>query len=121
MRLQAENTFRYGTCRRTSPTALTWIPPSSADDLVAAGRRPLGTWRNRITGSGEEAPDQLLANPANWRIHPKAQQDAIAGALDQVGWVQQVLVNRRTGFVVDGHARVAIALSRGERAVRSSR
>jgi hypothetical protein len=72
------------------------------------------TWRNRITGSGQEAPDQLLANPANWRIHPKAQQDALAGALDQVGWVQQVLVNRRTGFVVDGHARVALALRRGE-------
>jgi DNA modification methylase len=71
-------------------------------------------WRNRIAGSGEEAPDQLLANPANWRIHPKAQQDALAGALDAVGWVQQVLVNRRTGFVVDGHARVALALSRGE-------
>jgi hypothetical protein len=75
---------------------------------------PATGWRNRITGTGEEAPDQLLANPANWRIHPKAQQDALAGALDAVGWVQQVLVNRRTGFVVDGHARVALALSRGE-------
>jgi hypothetical protein len=60
---------------------------------------PATGWRNRITGSGEEAPDQLLANPANWRIHPKAQQNALAGALDAVGWVQQVLVNRRTGFV----------------------
>ena len=78
---------------------------------------PPATWRNRITASGEEAPDQLLANPANWRIHPKAQQDALAGALDAVGWVQQVLVNRRSGFVVDGHARVALALSRGEAAV----
>jgi hypothetical protein len=50
------------------------------------------TRRNRITGSGEEAPDQLLAHPANWRIwriRPKAQQDALAGALDQVGWVQR--------------------------------
>ena len=75
---------------------------------------PTASWRNRITGTGEEAPDQLLANPANWRIHPKAQQDALAGALDQVGWVQQVLVNRRSGFVIDGHARVALALSRGE-------
>jgi DNA modification methylase len=71
-------------------------------------------WRNRIVGSGEESPDQLLANPANWRVHPKAQQDALAGALDQVGWVQQVLVNQRSGFVVDGHARVALAISRGE-------
>jgi hypothetical protein len=78
---------------------------------------PTATWRNRITGSGEEAPDQLLANPANWRLHPKAQQDALAGALDQVGWGQQVLVNRRSGFVVDGHARVALALSRGEATV----
>ena len=78
---------------------------------------PTGPWRSRITGSSEEAPDQLLANPANWRIHPKAQQDALAGALDQVGWVQQVLVNQRSGFVVDGHARVALALSRGEATV----
>jgi len=78
---------------------------------------PTTPWRSRIVGAGEEAPDQLLANPANWRIHPKAQQDALAGALDQVGWVQQVLVNRRSGFVVDGHARVALALSRGEATV----
>ena len=80
----------------------------------ATAPTPSPAWRNRITGSGEEAPDQLLANPANWRIHPKAQQDALSGALDAVGWVQQVLVNRRSGFVVDGHARVALALSRGE-------
>ena len=40
-------------------------------------RTTTSTWRNRISGSGEEAPDQLLANPANWRIHPKAQQDAL--------------------------------------------
>ena len=84
----------------------------TARTRVAAA--PTAPWRNRITGTGEEAPDQLLANPANWRIHPKAQQDALAGALDQVGWVQQVLVNRRSGFVVDGHARVALALHRGE-------
>jgi DNA modification methylase len=71
-------------------------------------------WANRIVGSGEEAPDQLLANPANFRVHPKAQQEALAGVLDQVGWVQNVLVNQRTGHVVDGHLRVALAISRGE-------
>jgi hypothetical protein len=36
--------------------------------------RTPATWRNRIVGSGEEPPDQLLANPANWRIHPGSQQ-----------------------------------------------
>ncbi len=70
-------------------------------------RRP-APWRSRIVGSGEETPDQLLANPANWRLHPKAQQAALASILVQVGWVLQVLVNRRTGHVVDGHLRVAL-------------
>ena len=74
-------------------------------------------WRSRIVGSGEEDPAQLTANPRNWRIHPKAQQDALAGSLDQVGWVQQVMVNRTTGNIVDGHARVEQALSRGEATV----
>lgn len=65
-------------------------------------------------GSGEEAPDQLLAHPSNWRSHPKAQQQALAGMLGEVGWVQQVLVNRRTGHLVDGHRRVEEALSHGQ-------
>jgi DNA modification methylase len=80
----------------------------------AALERATSAWRNRIVGSGEEPPDQLLANPANWRIHPGSQQKALAGSLDVVGWVQQVMVNRRTGYVVDGHARVALAISRNE-------
>ena len=50
-------------------------------------------WRNRIVGHGEEPTEQLLANPANWRLHPKEQQRALAGALAEVGWVAQVLVN----------------------------
>lgn len=71
----------------------------------------------RIVGHGTEAPDQLLANPRNWRIHPKAQQDALSGVLGEVGWVQSIIVNQRTGFVVDGHARVEIAINRGESSV----
>jgi DNA modification methylase len=75
---------------------------------------PPTAWRNRIVGSGEESPDQLLANPKNWRVHGPAQRDALRGSLSEVGWVQQVMVNRRTGYVVDGHARVEEALSRHE-------
>ncbi len=74
-------------------------------------------WRSRIVGSGEEAPGQLLANPANWRVHPTAQREALAGLLGQVGWVQQVLVNRRTGHVVDGHLRVALAIKQNAASV----
>ncbi len=75
---------------------------------------PPVAWRNRIVGTGDEPPDQLVANPANWRTHPGNQRDALRGSLEAVGWVQQVMVNRRTGFVVDGHARVEEALSRHE-------
>lgn len=71
-------------------------------------------WRSRIIGHGSEAPDQLLANPRNWRLHPKEQQQALSGLLDQVGWVQDVIVNQRTGHVVDGHLRVSLAISRSE-------
>jgi DNA modification methylase len=70
-------------------------------------------WRNRIVGQGEEAPDQILANPANWRTHPGAQRDALRGSLSEIGWVQQVIVNRTTGHLVDGHARVEEAISAG--------
>ena len=74
-------------------------------------------WESRIVGHGEAAPADLVGNPRNWRTHPKAQRDALAGVLDQVGWVQDVIVNRRTGYLVDGHARVAVAAQRGETSV----
>jgi hypothetical protein len=72
------------------------------------------TWKNRIIGEGEEAPGQLLANPKNARRHPQAQQSALADVLDEVGIVQRVIVNQRTGYVVDGHARIALALRQGQ-------
>jgi hypothetical protein len=74
-------------------------------------------WQNRIIGEGEEDPEQLLANPMNWRVHPRSQQEALEGVLDTVGWVQRVIVNRNTGHVVDGHMRIQVAISRGEPAV----
>ena len=78
---------------------------------------PTTAWRNRIVGHGEAAPEQLLTNPANWRLHPKGQQQALAGALSEVGWVAQVLVNRTTGRLVDGHLRVELAIRRHEPSV----
>lgn len=74
-------------------------------------------WQNRITRYGEEAPDQLLANPRNFRTHPATQTDALAGVLREVGLVQNVIVNERTGYVIDGHARIALALRDGQPSV----
>lgn len=70
-------------------------------------------WNNRIKGSGVANPEDLLANPDNWRIHPKQQQDALNSVLRNVGWVQNIIVNEQTGHVVDGHMRVMLALREG--------
>jgi len=71
-------------------------------------------FRNRIVGYGEADPKELKANPLNWRTHPKFQQEALAGVLDEIGWVDDVIVNRTTGHVIDGHLRVELAISRKE-------
>jgi len=76
--------------------------------------QPTTTWRNRIVGTADVAPAELIPNPANWRSHPSEQQQAMSGALSRVGWVAQVLVNRTTGHAVDGHLRVELARTRGE-------
>lgn len=70
-------------------------------------------WRNRIVGYSEEPPDQLLANPRNWRTHPERQADVLRGVLADVGIVQTVIVNQRTGHLIDGHLRVMEALKAG--------
>ena len=80
-------------------------------------KKPSGGWRNRIIGEDDIAPDQLLANPLNWRIHPKFQQDTLRGVLNDVGWVQRVIVNKTTGNIVDGHLRVSLALRHGAETV----
>lgn len=80
-----------------------------------AGR--MARWTNRIVGEGDEAPDQLMANPRNWRIHPVGQQDTMANTLSELGWIQRVIVNRTTGNVIDGHMRIALAISEGENTV----
>jgi len=71
-------------------------------------------WRSRIVGHADVAPAELVPNPHNWRSHPAEQQRALAGALGEVGWVAEVLVNRTTGHVVDGHLRIELALARHE-------
>jgi hypothetical protein len=84
---------------------------------VARTNAPAAPWRNAITRYGEEAPDQLLANPRNPKIHPKPQQDALSGAITELGWLAPVIVNERTGHMLDGHARVGLAISRNEPSV----
>lgn len=68
-------------------------------------------WRNRIIGHGEQPADQFTANPRNPRRHPQKQRDAVAGSLATLGWIAPVIVNKRTGYVIDGHERIWQAMA----------
>lgn len=75
--------------------------------------QPESPWENRIVGYGLMAPDTLIPNPDNWRTHSKHQGQALEEQMDQLGWVQNVVVNKTTGRIVDGHLRAELALKHG--------
>lgn len=68
----------------------------------------------RIVEIGSAAPEQLMPHPLNWRKHPQFQRDSLKAILQRIGWVQNVVVNRRTGRLIDGHLRVALAMEMQE-------
>lgn len=75
-------------------------------------------WKNRLSTEIKLIPAcDLLANPDNARRHPVRQREALRGSLDTLGWVAPVMQNRRTGYLIDGHARVEEALSKDENAL----
>ena len=82
------------------------------------------TWKNRIIGYDIRKASSFLANEKNWRIHPHNQQDGLTGTLDEIGWIQDVIVNLRSSdewqenkgieTLVDGHLRITLALRQGD-------
>lgn len=75
-------------------------------------RQP-GEWANRIVGHAEVPPRELVPNPKNWRKHPKFQRKSMVGVLTEVGWVQDIIVNKRTGNLIDGHLRLELSIEKG--------
>ena len=74
-------------------------------------------YKNRIVGSGVADLNEILFNPRNWRVHPKVQQDALKEVLEGVGWIQNVIVNQRTGNLIDGHLRCQLAAREGAKSI----
>jgi hypothetical protein len=71
-------------------------------------------YQNKIIGHEMVDPTQLLANPLNFRIHTKVQKDAMRSMLRNIGWLDEIIVNQRTGVLINGHMRVDIALTDNE-------
>jgi hypothetical protein len=68
---------------------------------------------DRIIERGVVDPKKLTPNPKNWRTHSDRQKLALEGVMEEIGFIQQVVVNRRTGHIVDGHLRVKTAIEAG--------
>lgn len=67
------------------------------------------SWENRIVEYGVVDAEKLIAHPQNFRKHPRVQEEALAGSLNDLGWIAPVIVNRLSGRVVDGHLRAKLA------------
>lgn len=92
-------------------------PPEPPDPgkFLAAHEDAKKRWKRRKVGEDPAVdPEQLLANPLNPRIHPSRQQKAMYEILGRLGWVSDVIVNQRTGRVIDGHMRISLAITHGE-------
>lgn len=73
--------------------------------------------RSAIVGHGEVDPATLEAHALNPRIHGEFQESAVLANLKDLGWLKPVIVNKRTGRILDGHLRVKIALKAGLKTV----
>ena len=62
-------------------------------------------------------PSILCPNPKNWRRHPKYQQEAMTNVFNEIGWIQDIIVNKTTGNIIDGHMRAELAVKNKEKLV----
>ena len=68
---------------------------------------------NRIV-KHDVQPASIFSHPTNCRIHPPLQQAATQGSLDELGWIDEVIVNIQTQHVINGHLRISLALRQGD-------
>ncbi len=66
--------------------------------------------RDRIKELRRVPASELIPAPNNWRRHPKAQRDALAGVLAEIGFADAVLVRETPDglTLIDGHLRADI-------------
>ena len=55
----------------------------------------------------------MIPHPKNPNTHPPAQVDLLAKVIKHQGWRNPIVVSKRSGFVIAGHARLKAALALG--------
>jgi hypothetical protein len=84
-------------------------------------------WNSKIIGMETRNPSLLKMNSLNWKIHLDDQRESLNGLMKKIGWVNGVVVNKRSSdewgeekgveTIVDGHCRVEEAISNSEEEV----
>jgi len=94
-------------------------PTTQLNDVVVEEelKDQLASWANRIVGHENVDPTTLIKHDANWRLHPVMQQERMRGVLDDLGWLDELMVNKTTGKILNGHMRLDLALEQGEPSV----
>ena len=78
---------------------------TTGNDFSSADNAPFRLeWRD---------PYSLKANPLNPRRHPQKQRQALHQAMADLGWLQPLLLNERSGHLIDGHLRAQEAIAEG--------
>lgn len=71
-------------------------------------------WKSRVLGRADVDPRKLKDHPMNWRVHPTTQQQVMQDALERIGVIDDIIVNKRTGHIIDGHGRKDLAIKNEE-------
>jgi len=69
------------------------------------------SWQSKVVRHADVAPGDLLGHPDNITIHTVEQQADMERMLGRIGWAASVLVSVKSGRIIDGHMRVAVALN----------
>ena len=97
-----------------TPQGKTPTPPETVAEAPSQGAGAPGAPLSNGMRFENMDPRALRANPRNWRKHGTKQRQAFSDFLDEVGWLDAVILNKRTGNLIDGHLRVEEALERNE-------
>ena len=69
-------------------------------------------WISKIVDHGKIKCTDVQLHPLNYRTHSDKQQEVVRDSMTELGIVQSIIINRTTGRLIDGHARVGEAIKR---------
>tara|TARA_R100001082_G_scaffold31401_1_gene15994 strand:- start:772 stop:1989 length:1218 start_codon:yes stop_codon:yes gene_type:complete len=67
----------------------------------------------KCSHSETEEPNKLISHPKNPNTHPQKQIDLLAKIIKHQGFRNPIVVSKRSGFVIAGHARLKAAIALG--------